>query len=167
MRLTIVGLPASGKSTFAGLVSEKLSIPHIHIDRFWLEAGGRRNSKETPNIEQVRAHVREKVLDAVGAASWVSDGFYQRVQSEIAQRADSVVFLDLPLWKRLLNHAQRVISADRHKEISFWDDLVFFGEIVRRSFTTTPKLRKFLNEYKDKVIVLHSRRDIKKYIENL
>lgn len=42
MRIDVVGLPASGKSTFAEAVSKKLSIPHIHRDQFWFESGGYR-----------------------------------------------------------------------------------------------------------------------------
>lgn len=168
MRITVIGLPGSGKSTVARMIAEKLSIPHIHIDRFWFEAGGRTEEHDTPNIEQVRAHVREKAIGAIAAESWVSDGFYSRLQPEIANRADVILFLDIPLWKRLLNHAARTFRrTSRHKEVSFWDDVTFFPEVVRRTFTTGPKLRQFLAQYRDKVIVLKSRKEINRYVANL
>jgi adenylate kinase family enzyme len=168
MRVTIIGLPGSGKSTVADMIAEKLSIPHIHIDRFWFEAGGRTGEHDTPNIEQVREYVREKVLEAISAESWVSDGFYSRVQPEIASRADVVLFLDIPPWLRLLNHATRTLQRDnRHKEVSVWDDITFFSEVVRRTFRTGPKLHAFVNQFKDKTVILRSRKEIDQYVNRL
>src|SRR5680860_285836 len=103
MRITIVGLPGSRKSILAQKIAEKKHIPHIHIDRFWLESGGGQNSRATLNPEQTHVDVREKVLKAIQMESWVSDGFYSKIQPEIAERADTVIFLDIPLWRRLFN----------------------------------------------------------------
>jgi adenylate kinase family enzyme len=168
MRITIVGLPGSGKSTLARKISEKLAIPHIHIDDFWFEAGGRQNSKSTPNIEEVRAHVFSKVREAIAGESWVSDGFYSRIQPEIAARANVILFLDIPLWKRLLNHASRIVHpVSRNNEITFWDDIKFFYEIIRRSFTNGPKLHKFLTEHSDKTLTLKSHKEINSYVQHL
>lgn len=131
MRITILGLPGSGKSTLARNISEKLRIPYIHIDRFWLEGGGGHNSRTTPDPEKAHANVREKVLEAIQAESWVSDGVYRLVQPEIANRADAVVFLDIPLWERLFNHAARTIHRNhRQGEMTFSDDMSFFMEII-------------------------------------
>jgi adenylate kinase family enzyme len=168
MRITVIGLPGSGKSTLARIIAEKLSIPHIHIDRFWFEAGGRKGSYDTPDIEGVRAHVREKVISAIRADQWVSDGFYSRVQPDIANRADTVIFLDIPLWRRLLNHATRLFRrSSRHGEVSIFDDLTFFAEIIRREFTRLPRLRKFVSQYKNKTVTLKSRKQITQYVESL
>lgn len=167
MRISIIGLSGSGKTTLAEIISKKLSIPHIHLDRFWFEAGGIEVDKNesAEEGERVRFCMREKVLKELSADSWVSDGFYSRLQPEISSRADVVLFLDIPLWRRLLNHAKRMLRrSDRHKEVNIWDDLVFFLEIVRRTFVKGPKLRKFVNEYRDKVIVLKSREDICRYL---
>lgn len=168
MRIDVVGLPASGKSTFAEAVSKKLSIPHIHLDRFWFESGGRQGRFDTPNLEEVRAKVRARVVEAIKSESWVSDGVYLHVQDEIAGRADAIVFLDIPLLKRLLNHTQRAFSQKkRHNELTFWDDITFLKEIVRREFSSGPKLREFVEKEKDKVVILRSRKEVDKYLRSL
>ncbi len=168
MRITIVGLPGSGKSTLAQKIAEKKHIPHIHIDRFWLEGGGGQNSRSTPNPEQVHAYVKEKVLKAIQAESWVSDGFYSKIQSAIAERADTVIFLDLSLWQRLLNHAERIISRNkRHKEVTFWGDLTFFFEMIGRESTKASKINNFLEPYRAKTVGLKSRREIEQYLKTL
>lgn len=93
MRITVIGLPGSGKSTLARAISKKLGIPHIHLDRFWFEAGGRKGPETTPNLAEVRAHVDARAREAIAAPAWVSDGFYNRLQSEIAERADTIMYL--------------------------------------------------------------------------
>lgn len=167
MRIDIVGLPASGKSTLARLLSEQLSIPHIHLDRFWFESGGKQGRLTTPNLEEVRARVRSRVEEAVGASSWVSDGTYLHVQDQVARRAEVIVFLDIPLWVRLANHAHRVFFENkRHAELTFWDDLTFFKEIVRREYSSGPKLRRFVEEHADKVMTLRSKKEIREYVQS-
>lgn len=168
MRITILGLPGSGKSTLAREIADKLYIPYIHIDRFWLEAGGRHNSRTTPNPEQAHAHVKAKVLEAIESESWVSDGVYGRVQPEIIKRADVVVYLDIPLWRRLLNHAVRTIYREhRHDEMPFWADIGFFPEMIRRDFTKKAKIKSLLETYHSKVILLKSRKEIGEYVRSL
>ncbi len=168
MRISVIGLPGSGKSTLARAISEKLVVPHIHIDRFWFEAGGRANSASTPNLEFVRAQVKEKVIAATAESSWVSDGFYSRIQPQIAERADSIIFLDTPLFRRILNHTLRILHRnERHVEVSLWDDVKFFSEIIRRTFVIAPKINHLVAQYKDKVIILKSRKEIQRYLWNL
>jgi adenylate kinase family enzyme len=166
MRIDVVGLPASGKSTFASSLSRKLGIKHIHLDRFWFESGGRQGRHDTPNLEEVRAKVRERALIAFRSDSWVSDGVYLHIQDVIAPRADKIIFLDIPLWKRLLNHAQRVfLEKKRHKELSFIDEMTFFKEIIKREFSSGPKLRQFVKENQNKVIILSNRKAMRHFIQ--
>lgn len=168
MRIDIVGLPATGKSTLAEAISKKLSIPHIHLDRFWFESGGHNGASTTPNIEEVRAQVRVRAIEAFKTNDWVSDGTYLHIQDLIASQADQIVFLDLPLWRRLLNHAVRMLQPEkRHKETSLWDDITFFWEIIKRTYTTTPKLQRFIGEHSEKVLILRSYKEIDAYLKNL
>lgn len=173
MRIDIVGLPASGKSYLASAIAKKFSIPHIHLDRFWFESGGTKGTSTTPNLADVRARVKEKVCAVIQDESWVSDGVYLHVQGELATRADIIIFLDIPTWKRVLNHAGRLIlqrihlSPVRHKEVTFLDDIRFFAEVVGCAKTRGPKLRAFVEEYKDKVVILKSRREVEQYLAQL
>lgn len=168
MRATILGFPGSGKSTLAQKISEKQHIPHIHIDRFWLEAGGGQNSRSTPNAEQIHADIRTKVLEAIQADAWVSDGVYSRVQPEILKRADTIIYLDLSLWRRLLNHATRILKrSGRHAEVTIWSDLQFFIEMISRDLTKKSKIQNLLAPYADDTITLRSRGEINKYLQSL
>ncbi len=168
--MSIVGLAGSGKSTLADAISKKLSIPHIHLDRFWFEANGLESLYKCTeeNREVVRAVVKQKTQAAIAADSWVSDGLYLHIQPEIAQRADSIIFLDIPLWRRLFNHVVRSFNpATRHRELSILHDIAFLFEIIRREYKTKPRLKRFISENISKVKVLRSRRDVQQFLESL
>lgn len=167
MRIDIVGLPGSGKTTLAQAISKKLSIPHIQLDHFWFESGGKQGRFDTPNLEEVRNKVREKVIEASSADSWVSDGAYLHVQDIVASRADVIVFLDIPLMYRLCNHLKRIFEPKKHKKIGIWDEVTFFGEIIKRQKTSKPKLLQFISEYSNKVVILRNRREVNSYIGEL
>lgn len=168
MRIDIVGLPASGKSTLAKKISEKLSIPHIHLDRFWFENGGRQGRHDTPNIDAVKERVKEMAMEAAKAESWVSDGVYMNVQEEIAPLADVIVFLNIPLLERLFNHAHRAFfEPKRHAELSLREEITFFREIIRRERKNKPKLLKFVETHKHKVLILRSQKEAEEYLRQL
>ncbi len=168
MRIDIVGLPGSGKSTLAREISKKCGVKHIELDRYWFESGGKQGRLTTPNLAEVRELVRTKVIEAIQDDSWVSDGSYLHVQDVISDRSDTIIFLDIPLVTLLLNHAKRVFFQKKiHGELTFWDDIVFFREIVRRYETTSPKLRAFVSEHPEKLVVLHSRKKITSYLNGL
>src|ERR1035437_9300966 len=161
MRITILGLPGSGKSTLARRIAEKQHISYIHLDSFWLEGGGGHNSQTTPNPEKTHAYMRTKVLEAIQSESWVSDGGYSLIQPEIAKRADTMIFLDVPLWRRLLNHAKRTVrSIGRRGELTFLSNMQFFLEMVQPDLTSTSKIEAFLKAFEGKVVILQSRKEI-------
>jgi adenylate kinase family enzyme len=168
MRVTIVGGPGSGKSTLAKKISDKLKIPYLQIDRLWFESGGN-NLKENDEQEKerVRSFIKEKVVEFIKQDNWVSDGWYRRVQPLIAKRADIIIFLDIPLGKRIWNHIKRMFKNERHAELTKKDDLIFIFEIIRRQFLKMPELRKFIIENKDKVIVLKNFKEMNNYINKL
>jgi adenylate kinase family enzyme len=169
MRIDIIGQPAGGKSRLASAIAKKLSIPHIQIDRFWFENGGRHGAHDTPNIEWVRAQVKNEVLKRIQEDAWVSDGTYSFVQEYIGECADVILFLDIPLFERLYNHGSRFLfgKKERHKELNLWDEMVFFHEIIKRAFTRKELFKSFQQKYKDKIITLRSRNEISTYLHSL
>lgn len=103
-RISIVGTSGSGKTTLARQLSARLAIPHIELDGLFWE----------PNWQGAETEVFvERVEAAIAADSWVIDGNYRRVRSQIWERANVIVWLDLsrPLVMRriLWRTAQRVL----------------------------------------------------------
>jgi adenylate kinase family enzyme len=166
MRITIVGNAGSGKTTLAKKISERLHIPRLEIDRYWLEADGHKAKHGSQDKERVQAYVKEHVEKFIEQDSWVSDGWYRKIQPVIAQRADKVIFLDIPLSRRLMNHARRMFG-ERHKELNTWDDIKFFYEIVRRQFIHDPRIRAFVEANSNKAIILRSYKEAEKFLSGL
>jgi adenylate kinase family enzyme len=168
MRITILGLPGSGKSTLARKIADKFHVPYIHIDRFWLESGGGHNSSTTSNPEETHAQVRTKVLEAIQLESWVSDGVYPLIQVEIVKLAETIIFLDIPLWQRLWNHTKRTIrSVGRHDEMTFWNNIQFFLEMISADLNNRSKILNFLNGFQRRAITLQSEKEINEYLRTL
>ena len=166
MRISVIGHAGSGKSTLAERISKKLTIPHLHIDRLWLEAGGPQSAHDAASKERIRAIVREKVGELVKNDSWICDG-WQSINPDIAKRAYQIVFLDIPLARRLLNLISRMLFHRRHHEVTFWDDIKFLPEVVHRTRKQDPALRQFARDHADKVITLHNYREVEQYFKDL
>ena len=169
MKISIIGQPGSGKSTLASKISKKFNIPHLQLDRFWFESGGNKlKLGDIEGTEKSRAYMKEKVISFINEHDfWVSDGTYPRVQSIIVEHADYVIFLDIPLHRRLFNHMKRTFKNERHKELTKWDDFKFIYQIIRRTFIKGPKLKQFVLDHPDKIKIYKNYKDIESYFNNL
>jgi len=106
-RIAVVGTSGSGKTTMARALAERLGVPHIELDALhW----GPNWSPADP--ETFRARVRA----ATAAERWVCDGNYAAVRPIVLDRADTVVWLDLPLMACLVRVAARTMRRSRSGE---------------------------------------------------
>lgn len=168
MKISIIGNCGSGKSTLARNISDKLGIPYIELDRFWFEAGGLDvKNGETQKAEEIRQKIETQVKNFINDENWVSDGFYSRVQPLICAEADHLVFIDIPLYRRIFNHIKRVFFSKRHPELNMWHEFLFIFEIIKRTFTKGPKMRKFAEENSEKLIHIKSYKEMKNYFDSL
>ena len=169
MKITIIGHSGSGKSTLATQISERLHIPHLHLDRLWFAIDGHKlRISDVDGKEKARAIMRKQVTEFLETHdAWVSDGWYGKTQLLIAEQADQIIFLDIPLWRRLLNCIYRTFCTKRHPELTKWDDIRHLYHVIRRTYVHRPAIRALLREYADKTIVLHSHAEANTYLAGL
>jgi adenylate kinase family enzyme len=86
-RISLVGVPGSGKTTAGRRLAGLLGLPFIELDAIMHQAGW----CDLP-VNEFRTRVR----DAVRGDGWVVDGNYADVRDTVWERADTVVWLDLP-----------------------------------------------------------------------
>ena len=166
MRVTILGHTGSGKTTLANAISELYGIPHIQIDRYWFKHGGNKLTA-SDDKKEIREKVRKDAMTAIKQKDWVSDGIYRRVQPEILKKADVAIYLDVPMRSRLQNHAKRVVDRDnRHDELTLSDDLKHFRTIIKKTRGYRTVIESLLEDY-PRVIVLHGRKEARKFREGL
>jgi len=105
-RVHVVGTSASGKTTFAAALAERLHVPHIELDALhwepdWTEADD--------------AVMRERLRPAIAGEAWVVDGNYAAVRDLVWERVEAVVWLDLPLrtilWRYVTRTRRRITTG--------------------------------------------------------
>lgn len=95
MRIHIIGGPGSGKSYFAGILSEKYSIPLLDLDTiFWDNRFSHYGIKADP-LE------RNKALDTfLEQNSWIVEGVYYAWLGSSFRKADLIIALTTSVWLR-------------------------------------------------------------------
>lgn len=87
-RIVILGNAGSGKSTLARSLSQRLSLPVVHLDTLFWEPGW---------VEPDAVQFRERVRDAVAMDAWVCEGNYARRTFDLRlPNADLIIWLDTP-----------------------------------------------------------------------
>lgn len=89
-RVIVTGLAGSGKSTLSIALAAKTGLPLVHLDLHFWKPGW-----VAPSEAEWRATQRAVL---VGDA-WIADGNYHETLDLRLERADTVVFLDLPWWR--------------------------------------------------------------------
>jgi adenylate kinase family enzyme len=107
-RVSIQGISGSGKTTLARGLAGRLGVPHLETDGLVHQAGWR----ELPD-DELRAAI-EPILAGDG---WVVDADYRRkLGTLVLERADTVVWLDLPLHVCLRRLLRRTSGRIRRSE---------------------------------------------------
>ena len=81
----------------------------------------------------------------------------------VTEKADILIFIDIPLWKRMINHIRRVFVDERHKELNMWDEIRFIFEMPYRTFTRNAKIHQFIKDNESKLVLLKSHKEVDEY----
>lgn len=98
-RILIVGSAGSGKSTLARMIGDRLGLPVYHMDRevFWLPGW----------VERDKADQMAQIARIVAQDTWVFEGNHSSSFAMREARAETLIWLDVPVWKRLLRVSRR------------------------------------------------------------
>jgi adenylate kinase family enzyme len=114
-RIAIIGLPGSGKSTFATKLGNILDIPVHHLDRHMFDGNKKRDKKEFLLVKQA----------LVNEECWIIEGCSISTLEMRFARADTIIYFNLPrlvcIWrsfKRWLNFDKRIADTGCLKGIN-------------------------------------------------
>jgi adenylate kinase family enzyme len=172
-RIVVIGTSGSGKTTLARQIAARLAIPHVELDALNWEANWQQASNDV---------FRQRVTDAVSGDTWVVDGNYGKSRDIVWPRADTVVWLDFPLyvnlWRIFWRGIRRSVSREdlwgtgnretlrRHlftRESLIWWVL----QTHRRRRRENPVLFRQSQHAHLKVIHLKSSHDMESWLSNL
>jgi adenylate kinase family enzyme len=107
-KIAVVGTSGSGKTTVARELARRLGVLHVELDALFHGP----DWTETPVDE-----FRRRVAAATGGSGWVVDGNYEsKLGDLVLERADTVVWLDVPLHVALSRVTRRTIRRIRTGE---------------------------------------------------
>lgn len=108
-RIAIAGVSGSGKTTLANRVSDRLGLPYTEIDSLF------HGTNWQPRNEFV-----SDVRDIISGDSWVIEWQYAAVRDKIAERADTMLWLDLPTSRTLYQLTRRTMHR-RIRRVPLWN----------------------------------------------
>ncbi|HLK26037.1 MAG TPA: hypothetical protein VKT30_15390 [Caulobacteraceae bacterium] len=163
-RVVILGCSGSGKTTLARAVGERLGMPVVHLDTLYYEPGWKPRPWEA---------FRASLAAAVAAEAWVIDGHFAETLDLSAPRADLVVFVRQPRWRRLWRVTRRWLT-DRGRDRPDLPvgcperfDWALLKWIWRFERDVRPKTDAALAAYPAPVVRLSGDKQIARFVEKL
>jgi adenylate kinase family enzyme len=124
-RISMVGVSGSGKSTVGKELARRLAVPYVELDAIFHQPGWAPLPAE---------QFRRRVIALASGDGWVIDGNYSAVLPLVWERADTVVWLDLPrrtvmrriVWRTVRRAAARTElwngNRERWRNLFTWDE---------------------------------------------
>lgn len=164
-RIAIIGSPGAGKTTLARELHSVLNIKVYHLDRlFWLR--GWKGIARDKRIDIMQALAQEK--------QWIIEGTYIGSSEPRLEAADTIIFLDIPLWVCFRRIIKRHLKYNRHNcrdlPLECTDKLTPLRmlKVLFFPFREGRTLEQKLRNYKSKqVIWLHSANEVKGFLAKM
>ncbi|MGH6883415.1 MAG: hypothetical protein ACREFM_21010, partial [Hypericibacter sp.] len=161
-RVAIVGNVAGGKSTLARVLSEATGIPHREYDRLLWRGAELLSDREATALEQPWLAEDIWIIDGMGA--------WEAIERRL-DRADGIIFVDLPLLQHCAWAAQRRLDQARRGETdpreAVLDLETLFRLMAITQKRTRPKILAYLEAHPEKQIVhLRSKTALQRMVED-
>lgn len=102
-RIAIIGLPGSGKSTFATKLGKILNIPVHHLDKHMFDGNKKRDKHEFLSVKKA----------LLEQASWIIEGCSFSTFEMRFAKADTVIYFHLPRMLCIWRTIKRVFTFDQ------------------------------------------------------
>lgn len=163
-RVVVLGCAGSGKSTLTRRLGVLLQLPVVHLDRlFWLPGWK----------EMEKAAFDALVQTEASREDWIIDGNYNRTLPFRLEKADMVIYLDLPrgsclwnvLWRAISHRGQnRPDMAPGCTEKVDWEFLTWIWNF---NCTHREKILELLRTSGKPYIVLRSRKETARFLDKV
>ena len=149
-KIIVLGCPGSGKSTFAGKLSEITGLPLIHLDNIWWK----------PDRTHISRDEFDRKLEAVlSCGKWIIDGDYSRTYEVRVRSCDTVFFLDYDEEICISGITERI--GKERPDIPWTEqrlDPVLADRVNSYHRNNRPAVLSLLEKYPDKQVVIFKTR---------
>lgn len=149
MKIYIVGIVASGKTTLAKGLSEKIKIPRFELDSIIHDDENNGQKRSLEEQLQIIHEINKK-------EDWIIEGTHRKNLDELFILADKIIYLDIPLYKRRLRILKRYIKQKIGLEKCSYNSNI---EMLKMMYKWTNNFEKNklefegkLSKYKNKII---------------
>jgi len=168
-RITIIGNCGSGKSTLTRRLHQTLHLPVYHLDQYFWQ----------PNWVRTDPEEYKKIHDALcDQDEWIIDGINLRLLEHRIQRADVIIFLDIPryicfwrIFKRTLRYygKETPSSPKGCPERLGWEFILFLKWVWNFNRKHLPDITLLLHTYANKkeIHILRSEQEIDALVKQL
>lgn len=163
MKVLIIGIVASGKTTLARRLSKETNIKNYEID---LIVHDDKNKRKRTNKEQ------QKIIEKINKQSdWIIEGTLRKNLYNLLELADKIIYLDIPIQVRkrriLLRYIKQKLKIEKSNYRPNKEVLKNMYKWTNEFENNKIELEEEILKYKEKLIVLKSKRKIKLYKLNL
>ncbi len=168
MKIAIIGNGGSGKTTLALTLHKKLNIPLHHLDQYQWKPGWQRTDRTELEI------IHKELCDR---DSWIIEGLAIRLFPYRFQKADLIIFLNIPiyicLWrviKRAILHWGNVVVGvpegckQRLFSLQF---LQFLGWVLNFNKQYKSHIMHMLQELESNVVYVSCEKEMQNVVEKL
>lgn len=168
MRIYIAGSVASGKTTLAKKLSNKLGIKCTHLDGI-VHIKDKAN-KEWGNIRRSDEEINQLFKNTIMKPHWIIEDAGRKMFSEGMEAADMIVHLKPSIFVRRVRVMTRFFKQKLGMEECIYTPsirmLKFMFKALNDYETGEDDLEARLNQYTNKVVTLSSGKEIKKYMKS-
>lgn len=177
-RIHFIGGPGSGKTTLASRISTQLCLPYFGLDILALEV-----LPQATDPADVVAECLIKTHEIAQSRRWVTEGAYVGWTSSLLQRAELIVWMDVPWrvagYRILARHIKASLRRNNrfpglYKLYRFWrwsGRYYSSANPVGLNPWGTPNNRTdliaALEGYREKVVPCHNRKDLQTVLDRL
>lgn len=156
-KFALIGLPGSGKSTFAAKLGQKLNIPVHHLDRHMFEPGGKKRDKQE-FIEVQKAILLEE--------AWIVEGCSFSTFEMRFAHADVLIYFHFSRLVCLYRLCKRIFN---HKK-DFGGLRIFTFELLKYTWNFDKEKRAKIEELSKKYpqtefLIFRNQRQADRYLE--
>jgi adenylate kinase family enzyme len=167
MKIAIIGSPGSGKSTLGLKLHKILGIPLYHLDQYFWKPGW---------VEPNRAEFQKKHNEICDKDEWILEGQGLKFFEYRIERADIIIFLDIPMYlcfyrvlKRAITHFGRVYFSSAKGCPEKGPTLKFLKYIWDFNKDKKPFIESLFRQYSDtkKLYVIKNNAELNELLKNV